>query len=79
MLYHISGSSLTVGSPREACRAVEAVNHITELLIDFTDMHSLLLVLPLPWFWYSARTGEKAASKGIAGDTFWSVRVPVLL
>jgi hypothetical protein len=29
LLYHISGSPLTVGSPREACRAVEAVNHIT--------------------------------------------------
>jgi len=40
MLYHISGSRLTVGSPHEARRAVEAVNHITELLLDFTDMQS---------------------------------------
>jgi hypothetical protein len=40
MLYHISGSALTVGSPREACKAVEAVNHITELLTDFTNMQS---------------------------------------
>jgi len=40
MLYHITGSPLTAGSPREACRTVEAVNHITELLLDFTDMQS---------------------------------------
>jgi hypothetical protein len=39
-LYHISGSPLTVGSPHEARRTVEAVNHITELLLDFTDMQS---------------------------------------
>jgi hypothetical protein len=40
----------SVGSPREACRAVEAVNHITELYL-FSTTGSLISVLPLPWFW----------------------------
>jgi hypothetical protein len=56
MLYHISGSPPTVGSPREACRVVEAVNHVTELLLGFTDMQSafgtsitMVLVVSKDW------------------------------
>ena len=68
MPYHISESPLTVGSPREACRAVEAVNHTIQLLLDFTDMQSafgtfITVVLVVSKDWRENSFGKNSGDK----------------